>query len=445
MTASRFSSNPGPTEWPQTADAVIIGGGPAGTAAAWALERAMPGLRIALIEQGGQLGMGASLGSLENFRTCWAAPCLARMMQRSLNVFQNADQELHPGATAALSRKQQGYLFLAFSEQGAGALKRDVEHLHDCGLAHTEFLPANEVHARYPWLGERVTAAKYDPHAGWLDSNALIYAFAHSTRTTRFLLDVRDVRIVVAGGKVAGVATTNGMIAAPLVLIAAGAGSREVGRTAGIELLIVVQPRQSFTTPWRHAAFPADSPCIISTAPFPHVRPEAREGAIFGWEYRWNSRPSLPGEPVQEYLTEPRWPVEQFKDPRFPSVTLALLARQFDHRAGEGFADPRYLRGIAHRAGYYVSRDHTAAYRVDANGVRHPYHSQRAILDGWPGIDGLYLSVAHVGHGIMSAPAAGEIIAARMLGNPLPDPVYADFSLSAAYVEHDAGGLSLPL
>ncbi|MBZ0278777.1 MAG: FAD-binding oxidoreductase [Anaerolineae bacterium] len=442
---TRFLSNPAPDDLPKTADVVILGGGPAGTAAAWALERAAPGLRIVVIEQGVQLGMGASLASLENFRTCWAAPCLAKMMQRSLEVFHQADDEFYPGAAAALSLKQQGYLFLGFTERQSAALRKDVDHLHACGLTHTEFLDAAEVHQRYPWLGERVTAAKYDPHAGWLDSNALIYAFANSTRSTRFLLEMRDVRIRVAGGKITGVHTASGDIAAPVVLIAAGAGTRALGRAIGIEIPVVVRPRQSFTTPWRHAAFPPDSPCVISAAPFPHVRSEARDGAIFGWEYRWNSRPALPDDPVQEELTDPLWPVEQFKDARFPSVTLALLARQFDHRPGEGFADPRYLRGIAHRAGYYVYRDSSAAYLTDSDGTRRPYHSQRAILDAWPGMDGLFLSVAHVGHGIMSAPAAGEIIAARILGRPLPDPAYADFGLHVPAVEHDAGGLSLPL
>ena len=42
----------------------------------------------------------------------------------------------------------------------------------------------------------------------------------------------------------------------------------------------------------------------------------------------------------------------------------------------------------------------------------------------------------------MSAPAAGEILASRVLGQALPDPSFVGFNLDAAYVEHDAGGLS---
>ena len=119
---------------------------------------------------------------------------------------------------------------------------------------------------------------------------------------------------------------------------------------------------------------------------------------------------------------------------------MAILARQFGHADGEGFANPRYLRGIDHRINYYVFRDN--AYYTDAEGVRQPYVSQRAIIDAWRDIDGLYLSIAHVGHGIMSSAAAGEIIAARVLDLPLPDPVFADFGLDVPYAEFDHGGLS---
>ena len=78
------------------------------------------------------------------------------------------------------------------------------------------------------------------------------------------------------------------------------------------------------------------------------------------------------------------YPAAQLKDPRFPSLALTLLARQFGHAEGEGFADARYLRGISHNIGYYVYRDETAAYRTDADGTHHPYDSERAIIDAHP-------------------------------------------------------------
>jgi glycine/D-amino acid oxidase-like deaminating enzyme len=319
-----------------------------------------------------------------------------------------------------------------------------VQRLHDIGLKHIEFLDAGEVAYRFGWVGERVIAAKYDPVAGWLDSNALIYRYAASAESSQILLGVPEVAICVEGGRVTGVRTPQGTIATPKVAIAAGAGSRAVGRSAGIELPLILRPRQSFTTGWRHPQFPEDAPMIIGSAPYPHVRPEAREGAIFGWEYNWNHKyvgAEYSANAPDDAIIEPIYPAEPLKDPRFPSVALTLLARQFGHQPGEGFADTRYLRGISHNIGYYVFRDATMAYRVDADGRRHPYDSERAIMDSYPGIEGLFVSVGHVGHGIMSSPAAGEILASKMLGLPLADPRFQDFGFESPWVEYDEGVL----
>jgi hypothetical protein len=257
------------------------------------------------------------------------------------------------------------------------------------------------------------------------------------------LLGIADVAICVENGRVTGVSTPNGDIATSKVVIAAGAGAGAVARTAGVELPIVLRPRQSFTTGWRHDAFPEESPMVIGAAPFPHCRPEARSGAIFGWEYGWSNKyadPSIRSAHDHDALTEPLFPANPFKDPRFPSVALMLLARQFGHD-GVGFGDPRYLRSISHNIGYYVYRDHTAAYRTNPDGTTTPYESERAIMDVHPEVDGLVLSVAHVGHGIMTAPAAGEIVASHVLGLPLPDPAFVDFALDAAWAPHDENAL----
>ncbi|MBZ0309928.1 MAG: FAD-binding oxidoreductase [Anaerolineae bacterium] len=412
---------------PAAADVVVIGGGPAGTAALWAIERAAPGTKTVLIEQSDKLGAGSSTASLENYRTCWPALCMARMMQRSADVLHRAEEFF--GETLHL--KERGYLFCAFTDKQADSLQKDVTHLHDMGMSHIEFLNTAEVRARFPWVGERVIAAKYDPTAGWLDSHALIYAFARSASFAQIVLGVRDSAIRVENGKVIGVKTSAGNIDSPVVIIACGAEAKQMGRTAGVDLPVVVRPRQSFTTPWRHENFPEDAPMLIGAAPYPHVRPEAQSGAIFGWEYTW-----LDKNTGQDALTDPIFPVTDLKDPRFPSVTLALLARQFGHRNGEGFAHSRYLRGLVHSIGYYVYRSGEAAHK---NGM--PYVSERALIDAVPEVEGLFASIAHVGHGIMSSPAAGEIIASRVLGLPLPDPTFADFGFAVPWVEYDENAL----
>ncbi|MBE2268703.1 MAG: FAD-dependent oxidoreductase, partial [Anaerolinea sp.] len=78
---AKFYSRPGVDELSRSADVVVIGGGPAGASAVWALECAAPGLRTVLIERGAQLASGASNASLENYRSCWPARGNMRLMQ----------------------------------------------------------------------------------------------------------------------------------------------------------------------------------------------------------------------------------------------------------------------------------------------------------------------------------------------------------------------------
>lgn len=427
-------------DFPATADVIIIGGGPAGMGALWALTRAQPELHIVVLERGRQLGSGASNASLENFRTAWNARCNAVLMQRSVDIFLHANEYFGEGTD--LGVRQRGYLFCAMTEAQAAKLRQDVAHLRSVGLDHAEYLDAAEVQARFGWLGERVIAAKFDPVAGWLDSYALVNAMGKSAPNVTFVYEMNGIAITTTSGQVTGVQTPAGRIAAPVVLIAAGADARPVGRTAGVELPIVMRPRQSVTTHWRHAEYPADGPMVIGPPPFPHVRPEARSGAIFGWEYAWNAKKlAAEGEHAARELIDPVYPVDFWKDPRFPSMLLMLIARQFGHERG-GFASPQYLRGLDHRAGYYVYRDDSCAYEVTSEGRHKPYESQRAIIDRHPDVAGLFLSIAHVGHGIMSAPGAGEIIAARILGKPLPHETSADFGFDIHFVENDSSGLA---
>ena len=422
----RFIHSPNASEMPKTADVVIIGGGMAGPAASWALQEAMPGIQTVLLEQANQLATGASAASIENFRSSWPTPCLIAQMSRSIEIFTHADQYLGEGSQKALNIRQRGYLYTGFNPEQAHALQSEVDDLHQKGLGHVEYLDQNEVHHRYPWLGPNVVAAKFDPQAGWLDSNGLAYQFAKAGEQAKFLLGMQQSSIIVEGDRVVGVMTEKGIIKTSSVIIAAGPGSRQIGRTAGIELPIVMRPRHSFTTPVRDHGIPADAPFTIGYNPRAYMRPEGEAGAIFGWEYNWKNRIN-PEASSSDYLVDPL-PLDQVMDPRFPGAVLEVLGNQF----GDIFNESYLRQGVRLRNGYYVSR---------APEDGRPNNSQRAIIDKHPDIEGLYLSVAHVGHGVMSSPASGEMVAAYVLGNEQSDPIFKDFRLNVKEVKDDGGTL----
>ncbi|MFN8471537.1 MAG: FAD-binding oxidoreductase [Anaerolineae bacterium] len=414
-----------------TADVVIIGGGQAGPATAWAIEREDPTLRIVVLEANAQIAGGASTASLEQFRTCWTPQAIAEQVRWSLQLFLDPDEYLGEGAAQGLNVRRRGYLWLAMDEDEARAQRENMALLHSWGLHHACALSGDDVRREYGWLPERVVGAKFDPMAGWLNSDFLANRFARATRNTRFLLETSAQTVLAENGRVTGVLTTRGAVHAPIVILAAGPGSRSLAKTAGIDLPLVCIPRQSFLTPFRDPSIPAHAPVVISRYPYAHFRPDG-EGLLFAWSYHWSRHPA--NETFPGYVdTIP--PVNTLKDVRFPESTLYLLAKQFGHRDGRGFSDPRYLsRRIAHQIGYYVYRQPT----VDDTG--HVIHTERAIIDRCSGLDGLILSVAHAGHGIMTAPAAAHIAASLALGKTPRIPLWQDFALSASRVPYEEGG-----
>src|SRR5258706_1664169 len=433
--SERFLHNPDINETPKSADVVIIGGGMAGPAASWALNREMPGIKTVLIEKASQLATGASASSIENFRSCWPTPCLIAQMSRSMEIFTHADEYLGEGAAKALNVRQRGYLYTGVNLEQAATLKSEVEDLQKKGLTHVEYLNEEEINHRFPYLGEHVVAAKFDPTAGWLESNSLAYLFARAGKDAKFLTGIDNTSIIVEKDKVVGVMTNNGLIKTEKVVIAAGPGSRQVGRTAGIELPIIMRPRHSFTTAYRHPSIPEDAPFIIGNEPFAYMRPE-KTGSIFGWEYEWVNKVD-PENGAVGYLTEPL-PKYKVKDPIVPGMVLDALNGLF----GDIFSEDKYLRGggVDLRVDYYVSRSPENSYK-DENSVRIPIDSQRAIVDKYPGLEGLYLSISHVGHGVMASAASGEIVAAHVLGQDQRNPLFYDFGINVHWVPEDGGSL----
>jgi sarcosine oxidase subunit beta len=87
---------------------------------------------------------------------------------------------------------------------------------------------------------DAILGALYNPDEGTLDPFKLVHAYALRGRAARAGLAIwthtRVNGIEVRGGRVTGVATARGAVSADWVIVAAGAWSHALGRTAGVEL-----------------------------------------------------------------------------------------------------------------------------------------------------------------------------------------------------------------
>jgi sarcosine oxidase subunit beta len=86
-----------------------------------------------------------------------------------------------------------------------------------------------------------VTEVAYEPRAGYADPNATTYSFARAAmdRGVEFKLDTPVTRVLTDGGRVTGVETADGVIEAPVVVIAAGAWANELFNPLGVDLGLV--------------------------------------------------------------------------------------------------------------------------------------------------------------------------------------------------------------
>ena len=101
-----------PTEetFPQTADAVVVGGGIVGVATAFWLSRV--GLDTVLLEMRDGLSTLTTPQSIECFRAQFTEPAMAALAQPSIEMYENFDQVIGiPGYDISLVHA--GYLFVS--------------------------------------------------------------------------------------------------------------------------------------------------------------------------------------------------------------------------------------------------------------------------------------------------------------------------------------------
>jgi len=230
------------------AKAVVIGGGVMGAAIAWQLAlRFDPHEEpVVLFEKKG-LAAGSSGRSGAILRQQYSDRVLAAMARDSLRVYSGLER-----ATGRyIGFVRMGVLTIAGPEQRENheLLRRNTAMQRELGI-EVELLDAAGIQGIAPGLALRDgSLGAYEPGGGGVDPLRSVEAFAALARengaATRIGVRVED--IAVEKGRVHGVETSDGFVAAEHVVVATGPWSRPLLARAGIELpLRVVRPEQYF-------------------------------------------------------------------------------------------------------------------------------------------------------------------------------------------------------
>jgi sarcosine oxidase subunit beta len=217
---------------PELADAVVVGGGTVGAWCAYFLRRS--GLdRVVLVEKR-TLGEGASSRAAGVVRTQGGTSWAVRLGEWSRRFYLGQRQEL--GIDSGFT--PQGYLLPCFSDDDVAAARDRMTMQTGLGL-RVRWLEPAEVDELNPTLAPGLTrGGTYCAEDGYLapPRNVTAYAVALATSGVVVREHVACTGLLTEGGRVTGVATSEGVIAAPLVVLTGGPELAEVGGLAGIRI-----------------------------------------------------------------------------------------------------------------------------------------------------------------------------------------------------------------
>lgn len=356
-----------------TADAIVIGGGCAGTNIAWQLARRKLG-RIVLLEKRG-IAAGATGWSSAIIRTHYAHEALARMALHGLRVFENFAERV--GGDGGFRRTG----FLALVPPGDVEIARGSVAMHRRAGVNCVLLGADEFHHIEPrTVRDDIGAVVWEPESGHADPAAATASFADAAR--RAGVDIRigvEVKAIQASKeRVLGVESSAGAISAPVVVVAANYRTKDLLKPLGVDLPL---------TPVRHTI------AVIERTPGFGPLPPIVADRILGAYHR-------------------------------PEGAALTLVGNVPFRRGENDenveetkpGDPAEMRSLADRYGQRWPGQESARLVRGYSGVYDCSPDLQPALGPVRGIDGLHVAAGFSGHGFKLSPAVGEMVAAGVVG-----------------------------
>ncbi len=262
-------------------DVVIVGGGVHGLATAHYLATNHGITNVAVLEKG-YIGGGGSGRNTAILRSNYLTPEGIAFYDRSLALYRDLAADLNFNVMFS----QRGHLTLAHNDASLRTMRWRTEVNKLVGVDSEVIGPADVAalvprmdvsdQARYPILG-----ALWHPPGGIIRHDAVVwgYARAASARGVAIHQNTQVTGIDVVGGRVTGVQTNRGHVAAPVVVNCTAGWSTLISDMAGVEMPVHTFPLQAAVT---EPVQPFLTPVVVSGTLHVYVSQTDRGELVFG-------------------------------------------------------------------------------------------------------------------------------------------------------------------
>ena len=347
----------------RTADVVIVGGGIIGASIAYHLTK--KGVRDVLVLERDRLGSGSTGKNAGGIRLQFSSEINVKLSQRSLPHIERFAEEIGTDPNF----HQVGYLFLITEDRDVGAFERSLAMWARLGVPARR-VTSDEAKRLFPHARtDDVRLGTFCAKDGYADPSSMLNGYVARAREAgvTFVEDAAVVAISCTNGRVAGVRTTAEEIGARTVVNAAGPWAGEVAKLAGLDLPIQPLRRHIFVTE-PVPGLQDDFPLTIEFATGLYAHRESG-GVLLGMADP-NEKPSFDDSVNWDFM---------------PTVVERALARF------------PILERTSIKTGWAGLYEDTPD--------KHP------ILGKVDAIEGFINAAGFSGHGIMHAPATGELMA----------------------------------
>jgi glycine oxidase len=209
---------------------VIVGAGVMGLGIAWRLAQA--GCRVTVYDRA-EVGHGASWAAAGMLAAAVETEPgeeeLLALTRESQRIWPGFARELEAASGISVNYRDEGTIVVALTRDDAEQLRHTYEFQKGLDL-ELHWLSGAEARHREPHLRPGIPGAVFSPRDHQVENRLLVQSLAEAARRSGVMLyehlPVREVEVV--GGDAHGVVTDQGRDSADVVILAAGAWSREI-------------------------------------------------------------------------------------------------------------------------------------------------------------------------------------------------------------------------